>query len=258
MNAVQHHLSESDLTAFIQKEMTDQSILFYTISGAHLYGYPSSDSDYDIRGCHIMSARDICGLSVPKDFIERMEGDIDFVSFDIKKELDLVLSNNSNVLEHIFASPLITRPGFPRLKKIAGLALSKKIYNPYHGLAMHNWKKYVEPKNVSFEKSPVKKYLYVLRSQMAGIFALETGRIEPNIRTLNRHFNYPVVDDLIALKVNGTERGLVEPCKDADLLIEQLWKDLDFAYENSVLPEDPPTEVYEQANNFLLECRGIN
>jgi len=63
-----------------------KSFIFYTLSGAHLYGFPSSDSDYDIRGCHIQDMREICGLSVPKDVIERMAGDIDFVSFDIKKE----------------------------------------------------------------------------------------------------------------------------------------------------------------------------
>ena len=27
-------------------------LLFATISGAHLYGFPSDDSDYDLRGAH--------------------------------------------------------------------------------------------------------------------------------------------------------------------------------------------------------------
>ncbi len=28
-------------------------LLFITISGAHLYGFPSPDSDYDLRGVHL-------------------------------------------------------------------------------------------------------------------------------------------------------------------------------------------------------------
>jgi predicted nucleotidyltransferase len=29
-------------------------LIFATISGAHLYGFPSPDSDYDLRGAHVL------------------------------------------------------------------------------------------------------------------------------------------------------------------------------------------------------------
>ena len=32
-------------------------LLFITISGAHLYGFPSPDSDYDLRGVHLLPKR---------------------------------------------------------------------------------------------------------------------------------------------------------------------------------------------------------
>ena len=37
----------------IEKQVADHPypLLFATISGAHLYGFPSPDSDYDLRGC---------------------------------------------------------------------------------------------------------------------------------------------------------------------------------------------------------------
>jgi hypothetical protein len=35
-------LSVPNLVAFIRMQMAEPSILFYTISGAHLYGFPSS------------------------------------------------------------------------------------------------------------------------------------------------------------------------------------------------------------------------
>ena len=106
-------IPEAVLTDFIKNELCGKTFIFYTLSGAHLYGFPSSDSDYDIRGCHILDKREICGLNMPKDVIERMTGDIDFVSFDIKKELGLILQNNSNVLEHVFAPPLYQDPRSP-------------------------------------------------------------------------------------------------------------------------------------------------
>lgn len=37
-------------------------LVFVTVSGAHLYGFPSPDSDYDLRGAHVLPVRDIAGL----------------------------------------------------------------------------------------------------------------------------------------------------------------------------------------------------
>ena len=37
-------------------------LVFATVSGAHLYGFPSPDSDFDLRGCHVLPAREVVGL----------------------------------------------------------------------------------------------------------------------------------------------------------------------------------------------------
>ncbi len=34
-------------------------LLFVTISGAHLYGFPSADSDFDLRGVHILPPSEV-------------------------------------------------------------------------------------------------------------------------------------------------------------------------------------------------------
>jgi predicted nucleotidyltransferase len=41
---------------FLKAELSEQPypLLFATVSGAHLYGFPSPDSDYDIRGVHVL------------------------------------------------------------------------------------------------------------------------------------------------------------------------------------------------------------
>jgi uncharacterized protein len=46
------------------------SLLFATISGAHLYGLPSPDSDYDLRGAHVLRVEAVVGLEVRDETVE--------------------------------------------------------------------------------------------------------------------------------------------------------------------------------------------
>jgi len=36
-------------------------LVFATISGAHLYGFPSADSDFDLRGVHLLPREQVVG-----------------------------------------------------------------------------------------------------------------------------------------------------------------------------------------------------
>ena len=77
-------------------------LLFITISGAHLYGFPSPDSDFDLRGAHILPAREILGLLNKNDTIERSglrDGvEIDFVTHDIQKFFEKNLIRTESIL----------------------------------------------------------------------------------------------------------------------------------------------------------------
>jgi uncharacterized protein len=69
-------------------------LLFATISGAHLYGFPSADSDYDLRGVHILPVSEALGLLPKRETIE-VEGlrgglDMDLVTHDVMKFYDAV------------------------------------------------------------------------------------------------------------------------------------------------------------------------
>ncbi len=46
-------------------------LLFATISGAHLYGFPSADSDYDLRGVHLLPLEEVLGLKTGPKTIEK-------------------------------------------------------------------------------------------------------------------------------------------------------------------------------------------
>src|SRR5204862_332384 len=98
-------------------------LLFATISGAHLYGFPSPDSDFDLRGAHVLPLDAVLGLQIQGETVEDsrvIEGlEMDIVSHDVKKFFGLLLKKNGYVLEQLF-SPLIvhTTPEHEELKAI--------------------------------------------------------------------------------------------------------------------------------------------
>src|SRR2546428_2711919 len=85
-------------------------LLFATISGAHLYGFPSRDSEFDLRGAHILPLEKVVGLDVKHERIESskvIKGlEMDIVSHDVRKFCSLLLKKNCYVLEQRFP-PLV-------------------------------------------------------------------------------------------------------------------------------------------------------
>src|ERR1700733_6354090 len=99
-------------------------LVFATISGAHLYGFPSPDSDYDLRGAHVLPMREAVGL-LPKRETFQLEGmrghiEMDLVTHDILKFFTMLLKRNGYVLEQLY-SPLVveTNQEHEELKTIA-------------------------------------------------------------------------------------------------------------------------------------------
>src|SRR5712664_3814411 len=80
-------------------------LLFVTLSGSHLYGFSSPDSDVDLRGVHILPVREVVGLHKGKETIDfiRTQDDLemDLVTHDVRKFFKLLLGKNGNVLECI-------------------------------------------------------------------------------------------------------------------------------------------------------------
>src|SRR3712207_893251 len=102
---------DPQLQATVIAEINKQPypFLFVTISGAHLYGFPSPDSDYDLRGVHVLPVREIAGLEPGRETIEvsavRDNLQLDLVTHDAKKFFGLLLKKNGYVLEQLY-SPL--------------------------------------------------------------------------------------------------------------------------------------------------------
>jgi predicted nucleotidyltransferase len=93
-------------------------LLFVTISGAHLYGFPSADSDYDLRGVHVLPPREVVGLLAGRETVEFLgvrDGlEIDLVTHDAKKFMQMIQKRNGYVLEQIHSTLVVrTTPEHP-------------------------------------------------------------------------------------------------------------------------------------------------
>lgn len=230
-------------------------LLFMTISGAHLYGFPSPDSDYDLRGVHILPVSEVIGLDEPQETLEDSRVvtglELDYVTHDAKKFFAMLLKKNGYVMEQLF-SPLIVSamPEHAELKHIAQGCLTRHHSHHYFGFADHQWG--------LFEKEQprrVKPLLYVYRILLTGINLMRTGHIEANVLTLNDLFKLPYINDLVVRKLSGPEHGHLA---DADIEFyrgeyQRLRLELEAAHEASPLPENPTKR--DELNDLLVRLR---
>jgi predicted nucleotidyltransferase len=230
-------------------------LLFATISGAHLYGFPSPDSDYDLRGIHLLPLEQVIGLKTSDETVEKAgfhDGlEIDLVTHDAKKFFALMLKKNGYVMEQVL-SPLIvyTTPEHEELKAIAADCLTKHHAHHYLGFAATQWKLFQK------EDPPrVKPLLYVYRVLLTGIHLMRTGEIEANLVTLKETCKLPYLTELIEQKVGGTEKGKLGQ---ADVEFhqreyERLREQLEQAFDKSHLPERPASA--SALNDLLIRVR---
>lgn len=230
-------------------------LVFATISGAHLYGFPSPDSDFDLRGVHLLPLTTVIGLDVGLQTVQK-EGiydglEIDLVTHDAGKFFRLMLRRNGYVMEQLL-SPLVvhTTPEHEELKSIAEGCITRHHAHHYMGFATTQWK--------LFEKeSPprVKPLLYAFRVLLTGIHLMQSGEVQANLSLLNDSAKLRYLDELIEIKQTGAEKGELHTA-DVEFYrreYERLLKDLESSYQQSRLPEMPSSRA--ALNDLLVRLR---
>ena len=250
MNALSNNLDYDALRQYAAENIPN--LLFVSVSGAHLYGFPSPDSDVDLRGTFAAPLETVLGLDTPRETLEP-EGvvggvEVELVGHEIAKYLRLLIKPNGYVLEQIL-SPLVvlTSPAHEELQALARESLSKRLYFHYAGFAKGEWRDY---QKLGIGKT-VKRLLYLHRVLMTGIVLLTEGTVEANLLARNSRFNLPL-EPLLAMKtreqaeVNGDDSAYQSG-------IMTLFERLDAAREQSPLPEDVPNRA--AINDFLVHLR---
>lgn len=252
-----HPLRQELINPYLQAHPYSKHLLFVTVSGAHLYGFASPDSDYDLRGAHVIGLKSMIGLDTPRETYEVLDRDapveMDLVTHDIRKFFAMLLGRNGYVLEQI-CSPMVVLAGegFAELRDIAMRCLTRQHRHHFRSFATNQWDRVAGP-----SQGTVKGLLYSYRPLLAGIFLMEEKAMESNLRTLNEKFRLPFIDELIERKITGAE---TQPLGEADLTFhreqfESLNSRLDKAAEESGLPESPAPDARAELNDLLVRLR---
>jgi predicted nucleotidyltransferase len=234
-----------------EEEARRDHVVVY-LSGAHAYGFPSPDSDLDLKAIHVAKTADLLGFDVPVPTFDRAEVidgvEIDYTSNELAHALAGILAGNGNYLERVLGRmTAVASPWLDELRALARQSMSRRLHRHYRGFAQNQLR--------FAEKEPTaKKLLYVLRTAATGVHALATGEIEPDLGRLMDRYDLADAADLVARK-RTAERASVDPA----LLeawrprIDALFARLDQALEASPLPEAPPNEA--DVRRWLLDVR---
>lgn len=219
-------------------------LIFATVSGAHLYGFASRDSDVDLRGVHLLPATEVVGLRHGPQTLDRSwsehGAEIDLVTHDAEKFFRLLLRRNGYVLEQLL-SPLVVSSSaeHDELVALAPACLTSHHASHYRGFARTQWRLFGKT-------SEIKPLLYTFRTLLTGIHLMRTGEVQANLPSLIGQVPEApgYLGALIAAKSAGEHLGVGSVAQapsagvlEADVLA--LNAALDAAQGSSELPNEP-------------------
>ncbi len=201
---IQHYLQELEQNRKIK-------ILLACETGSRAWGFPSPDSDYDIRLIYVHQPDWYLSINEPKDSVDLMleDNEIDISGWELKKSLQLLKKSNPPLLERI-QSPIVYQEDAEFVKEIRSLAGScySRIASMHHYLSMSKKMLDLVEANESFK---LKKFFYALRTALVCKWILEKEQI-PRIEFEKLYGNLGLgeelcqrIEELIRLKAMQDE-----------------------------------------------------
>ena len=239
---------------FIAAREAERRHLVVYLSGAHAYGFPSPDSDLDLKCVHVAPTGDLVGLAPiedPPDRIDVVEGvELDYGSNELLPVLRGALKGNGNYLERILGTLVLGGDAalLAEARTVMRPLLSRRVGRHYGGFATSQLRLFDE-------KPTAKRALYVLRTAATGVCLLVTGALETDVTQLE-DFVHEELDELLAIKRQGEKQVLVNElvARWRPRLLAAIGA-VDGAWTASVLPPDPPAAAVSAADAWLRDVR---
>ena len=149
-------------------------------SGSRGWGFASEDSDYDVRFVYKHPVARYVELQPPPMSHEWMDGEADYVGFDIHKFYDLLYKSNMNIIDWLMQDVIYidNMKGKEALKKCVSKYFDRRTYVEHNlGLCSKNYGKYIAL-NATNEPT-AKKYVYCIRALLSAKYCNERGEIAP-------------------------------------------------------------------------------
>jgi predicted nucleotidyltransferase len=240
--------------AFLAAREADRRHLVIYLSGAHAYGFPSPDSDLDLKCIHIAPTAQLVGLHPgddPPDRIEIVEGvELDYGSNELAVALRGAIKGNGNFLERFLGELALggDLAALAEAREVVRPLLSRRVSRHYGGFATSQLKAFDE-------KPSAKRALYVLRTAATGRHALAHGAIETDVANLGA-FLPPEIDELLAIKRSGERSELTADHAAAwrGRLVAAIAA-IDDAARASTLPNEPPQAALDAVDAWLRDVR---
>ena len=168
-----------ELLKSIEKQY-DISVLYTCESGSRAWGFPSTDSDFDVRFIYAHRPQWYLTLNEKKDTItENFPNDLDVSGWDIRKALNHFAKSNATIYEWL-DSPIVYLNSNGFAERLRNLV--PDFFNPikafYH--YSESGKKILEQERTD-DSISVKKLMYVLRSFLACEWIFQKSSMPPTL-----------------------------------------------------------------------------
>ncbi|MGG1674504.1 nucleotidyltransferase domain-containing protein [Neobacillus sp. NRS-1170] len=191
----------------------DVKICYAVESGSRAWGFPSKDSDYDVRFIYVHKKEWYLSIDQKRDVIELPINELlDINGWEIRKALRLFKKSNPPLMEWLH-SGIVYYQAFSLVKKMRDI--QNKVFLPqsalhhYLNMAKGNYRDYLQGEHVK-----IKKYFYVLRPILACKWIEKYNTVPPNefqelVKDLLKEGQLKdEINTLLVRKIKGDELNL--------------------------------------------------
>jgi len=246
----------SAVARLLAEESAHRHHVVVSLSGAHAYGFPSPDSDVDVKAVHLDPTASLLGFPRPSRSAERLEVldgvEVDYSSNELGGVLAGVLKGNGNYLERFLSGfTLAATPLAEELAPLVRATMSRRLARHYAGFATQQrlaW--------VAGGRRSAKKLLYVLRTLLTGTQLMRSGALETDVRVLLPAFGLPDGLELVREKQRGEAAELPPALADGwAARLDGLFEGLAEAERHALLPESPGAAAEAALEARLVQAR---
>ncbi len=242
------HEQRAAAAKVLAQESDRRRHLVVSLSGAHAYGFPSPDSDVDLKALHVAPTAQLLGFRPPAPAADRLEVvdgvEIDYTSNEIGAALAGILRGNGNYLERVLSpNTLFRSPELDGLEAVARHSLSRRLFGHYRGFATGQLREWERGGFAS-----AKKLLYVLRTCLTGARTLRSGEVITDLNELLDDDGFGAARELVEAKRIGELAELPPDLAERwKVDVARAFAVLEGAAARSPLPEESPNEAEAEA-----------
>ena len=224
-------------------------------SGSRAWGFPSNDSDYDVRFIYVHEKDWYLTIFKKRDIIEiPIEELLDINGWDLRKSLQLMRKSNSPLFEWL-SSPIryrVSKRAFKKLEELSRLSFMPKTAC-YHYLSIS--KKYIEEIE-SNEKVRLKAYMYAIRATLCCKWIVQNLTQPPmNIKDLltEIHEDRAITDTVVRFiqeKKKYPENHSINHSELVENYMKQTLHDVQESIPKN--PKKPGSEIYDDVFGFIV------